>query len=171
MGYVRQCRKCRTSHQPPTGNNCRRISRVKVLKMAEALQHSTPSTETASGDIQDIVTSPGKQTAPSNPKKDDSQQVILLELQRISQTVGQFQQQAAADRAVLSDLVQRFNNTTSNQTVSTAQTSQTVNIESTARIDANRSTSLFSDTQASSGGNQGTSRAVGTSPPPGSSGR
>ena len=117
MGGARYCSQCRTSHEGVTGKKCQLLQQGEFEPGSSITDNSQASNFTHSeGDItgeqarlvaEQVVTSPRATT--STGVVLSSQDIILQELQRISQRFGKLEEKAEEDRQILSGLVVGFN--------------------------------------------------------------
>ena len=119
MGGMRWCKNCHSTHEGPNGSKCQRFNSGNMeesqLEGAE-LQASnvtdndtTISQEQARLVVQHMEHSSMSAQNTSTGDSGSNQKLILMELKKISQKFGQLEDQAAKDRAVLTNLVSKVN--------------------------------------------------------------
>ena len=119
MGGARWCKNCHSTHEGPTGNKCQRLDggSVEDLQMEGAefqASNVTDNENTISQEQARLVVQHMEQSAmsvqdTSTGDSGSSQELILMELKKISQKFGQLEDQAAKDREVLTNLVSKVN--------------------------------------------------------------
>ena len=129
MGGVRWCKNCHTSHEGPIGSKCQQFEGME-LQTATDTQASTgqASGSTVTSEqarlVAEHVTVVKDSSTVTSTGASNSQDLILAELQKISQRFSKLEEQTSQDRSVLSDLV--------NQVHSNHQTTVPKNIISTS---------------------------------------
>ena len=117
MGGARYCSQCRTSHEGITGKKCQLLQQGEVEPGSSVTDNSQASNlaisdtnitgEQARLVAEQVVNSPHATT--STGVILSSQDIILQELQRMSQRFGRLEEKAEEDRQVLSGLVVGLN--------------------------------------------------------------
>ena len=119
MGGARWCKNCHSTHEGPTGNKCQRFNSgsVEDLQVEGAefqASNVTDNETTISQEQARLVVQHMEQSAMSvqdnsTSESGSNQDLILMELKKISQKFGQLEDQAAKDREVLTNLVSKVN--------------------------------------------------------------
>ena len=119
MGGTRWCKNCHSTHEGSTGSKCQRFDNGNVehsqLEGAELQASNVTDNDTTISQEQarlvvqhmENCSLAAQDTSTGDPGS--SQELILLELQKISQKCSQLEDQAAKDRVVLKHLVSRVN--------------------------------------------------------------
>ena len=123
MGGVRWCKNCHTSHKRPIGSKCQQFEEAD-LQVATDSQASTGQVSGSTVTLKqarlvaDHVTVVKHSSTVTSTGTSSSQDLILGELQKISQIFSKLGEQTLQDRTILSDLV---NYVHSNQLVPVTQ--------------------------------------------------
>ena len=129
MGGVRWCKNCHTSHEGPIGNKCQQFEGIEV----QTSMDNQASTGQASGStvtseqarlVAEHVTVVKDSSTVTSTGTSNSQDLILAELQKMSQRFSKLEEQTSQDRSVLSELM--------NQVHSNNQTTVSKNIIATS---------------------------------------
>ena len=130
MGDVRWCKNCHTSHEGPIGSKCQQFEGME-LQTATDTQASTgqASGSTVTSEqarlVAEHVTVVKDSSTVTSTGTSNSQDLILAELQKISQRFSKLEEQTSQDRSVLSDLVNQvhsYQQTTAPKTIISTST-------------------------------------------------
>ena len=108
MGAVRWCKNCHTSHKRPIGSKCQQFDGVELTTSDSQASTGQASGSTVTSEqarlVADHVTVVKDSSTVTSTGVSSNQELILVELQKISQRFSKLDEQTLQDRSVFSDL-------------------------------------------------------------------
>ena len=142
MGGAKHCSQCQTSHEGPVGRKCVISQQQEEVLGATSGEHLDQASTSLAPELcineeqaRLAVTQVHSLQSPESPNTStgasiSNQNLLLAELQKISQRFGKLEEQAAIDRQVLSGVVSQLKNQASTSGSSNVNSSQVQKVNS-----------------------------------------